>query len=63
MIEFLDKNIKSAIINIQTIFKKVEESTIIMKDIEDTDIHKKDQIQTSRDITYDSWEEKYTRLY
>lgn len=54
MIEFLDKNIKSAIINIQTIFKKVEESTIIMKDIEDTDIHKKDQIQTSRDITYDS---------
>lgn len=51
MIESLDKDIKSAIINIQTIFEKME-SMIIMKDIEDTK-KKKDQSQTSRHITYD----------
>lgn len=52
MIESLDKDIKSAIINIQTIFEKME-SMIIMKDIEDTKKKKKDQSQTSRHITYD----------
>lgn len=71
MIEFLDKDIKSAIINIQTIFKKVEESMITMKDIEDTKKETKIKLleisekkNTLSDINYrsDNSEEKISEF-
>lgn len=71
MIEFLDKDIKSAIINIQTIFKKVEESMITMNDIEDTKKETKIKLleisekkNTLSDINYrsDNSEEKISEF-
>lgn len=42
MIGLLDKNIKTAITNIHTISKKVEEGKVmVMRDIEDTEKKKK----------------------